>query len=128
VRGRGVAIQLEELGRGEEGEGLGCDIGRGVAVGRLGLARGRAREERRAESILVGVEEDTGRVIVTGTAVRLEGEDVGADEGLEGKVRRVRRAGGFEAENGHCAGCLVGPTVDVNVGIAPMLRLYGRGF
>lgn len=51
--------------------------------------------------ILIRIEEDARIVIVSCSAVRLEREDVGSDDGLDVKVRRVRRVRGREAFDGH---------------------------
>ena len=55
------------------------------------------------QGVLVRVQKCTLRVLVVArTAVRVQGEDVGPDDALDGEVRRVRGVErGVEAEDGH---------------------------
>lgn len=67
----------------------------------------RLGRQRVTEAVLVGVEEDTGLVVISCTSVGLEREDVGADEVLELEVSRLVSCGcrvGGSVETFDCHG------------------------
>ena len=88
IDGGRVPVELGRRRRGGSGSGE-----RGV-VGRRG--------DGVAESVFVRIQQDAGGVVVPGTSIRVQSEDVWSDDALDVKVRWTHRSrGGCQAEDGH---------------------------